>query len=137
MISGSLVDPSGDVCVSNFASRKEKMVAPFRGTFKGTIADLKDIDYSSNGNMVRYFKLVDVVGNYIECCAARHNANSVALKNNYEVILYFASGRPQMGTSPSTLFVMKEGVIMPLGLKMLPPLPQNHIEIRTRGGSAQ
>ena len=108
-------------------------MAPFRGTFKGTIADLKDIDYSTQWNLMRYFELVDVFGNYKDCCASHHNASSVALVNNVEVIIHFATGRPAIGTASSALFAMKEAIIVPLATKMIPPLPVNLIEIRSKG----
>ena len=107
-------------------------MAPFRGTFKGTIVDLQEMDYSKQGNLVRYFKLVDTLGNYIDCCATRQNASSVALANNVEVILYFATGRSAIGSASSALYIMKDGVIVPVAKKMLPPLPKHRIEIQAK-----
>ena len=128
----SNVAPSCNVCVTSLESCNAKMVAPFRGTFKGTIADLKDIDYSTQGNLMRYFKLVDAFGNYMDCCASRHNASSVALVNHVEVIIYFATGRPAIGTASSALFAMSDTIIVPIGTKIFPPLPTNLIEVRTK-----
>ena len=85
--------PSGNVCISNFANVRSKIEAPFRGTFKGTVVELQDADYSSQGNQKRHFKLVDPSGLYFECCALGKNAGSVALAESMEVVLYFVTSR--------------------------------------------
>jgi len=103
-------------------------VAPFRGTFKGCIVDLLDTDFSQSGAQHRFFKLVDPSGYYIECCARRHNATSVALVNNVEVILFFALARSPLGTARSCLFVMKDGLIVPMEPTMFPPVLTTQIQ---------
>ena len=128
MVAGVCKDFPAGLCVTNFATHKDKLVAPFRGTFKGTIVDLLATDYSQNGNMFRQFKLVDPNGYYIECCATRHNASSVALVNNVEVIRLFAIARPPLSNARSALFVMKDGLVVPIEPKTNPPVPTTQIQ---------
>ena len=108
LISDDCRDFPPALCVTNFASHRDRLVAPFRGTFKGCIVDLLDTDFGQSGSQHRYFKLVDPNGYYIDCCATRHNATSVALVSNVEVVLFFALARPPFGHC-SILFVCHEG----------------------------
>lgn len=121
--------PSGNVCISNFANVRSKIEAPFRGTFKGTVVELQDADYSSQGNQKRHFKLVDPSGLYFECCALGKNAGSVALAESIEVVLYFVTGRAPIGGLPGMLYLMKDAAIVPLQMKLLPPLPRTLLVI--------
>jgi len=121
--------PSGNVCISNSARARSKIEAPFRGTFKGTVVELQDADYSSQGNQKRHFKLVDPSGLFFECCALGKNAGSVALAESIEVVLYFVTGRGPIGGLPALLYLMKSAAIVPLQMKLLPPLPRTLLVI--------
>ena len=77
--------------MTNFAQRREQLAPPFHGTFRGTIVDVMELDYSAAGLPMRYFKLVDPNGYYLDCCASRHNAESEHLVNNVDAILFFCN----------------------------------------------
>ena len=113
----------------NFANVRSKNETPFRGTFKGTVVELQDADYSSQGNQKRHCKLVDPSGLYFECCALGKNAGCVALAESIEVVLYFVTGRAPIGGLPGMLYLMKDAAIVPLQMKLLPPLPRTLLVI--------
>ena len=56
------VVPPSAVCISHFSQVKSQCVAPFRGTFKGVVMDVEEVDFTRAGNEVRRFKLVDAEG---------------------------------------------------------------------------
>ena len=127
------VVPPQEVCIASFASLKTKLNAPFRVTVRGVVQDLQDLDFSQQGNEVRYFKLVDALGYYLQCAAMHHNAHSRALEEDNEVILYFGTGRGPIGSSDGMLFALREGCIVPLGKKFLAPAGRFPIEIKDGG----
>ena len=129
MLTGTFISPSTAVCISQFSPVSGNMLAPFRGTFKGTIAELENPDVTAQGNPKRVFKLVDTMGAYIMCCALVQNAASVALVERQQVVFYFATGRGPIGSFPGMLYCMKDCVIMPQGLKFLPQVQRTHIPI--------
>jgi hypothetical protein len=132
LLSSVFVEPPPEVCVSVFSAIKSKLIAPFRGTFKGVVMELRSIDYTKNGNEVRYFVLVDSVGSYIPCAAMDHNAKSDALAEGNEVLLYFMTGRGPIGSSKGMLYAMKDASIVPLGHTFLAGLPTHEIEIKEK-----
>jgi hypothetical protein len=121
--------PPQEIYIQAFANASSKLMAPFRASFRGVVADLKEVDYTVTGDLKREFKLVDKSGAFILCCALRQNARAVALVNNAEVLLYFATGRGELKNTPGMVYAMKDAVIMPLGKQFLPPAPKMHIPI--------
>ena len=66
-----LFQPPGPLsCISQFSIVRSRLIAPFRATFRGIVADLKGHSYSTGGNPKRDFILVDNWGSYMHCCAA-------------------------------------------------------------------
>ena len=126
---GTIDNLPSELCISNFAQCRELLAPPFRGTFRGTIADVMELDYSAAGLPMRYFKLVDPNGYYLDCCASRHNALSEHLVDNVDAILFFATGRNPLGNSPGCVFVMKEGMLVGLRENLFPPKAVHCIEI--------
>ena len=129
------VVPPQEVCIASFASLKTKLNAPFRVTVRGVVQDLQDLDFSQQGNEVRYFKLVDASGYYLQCAAMHHNAHSRALEEDNEIILYFGTGRGPIGTSDGMLFALREGCMVPLSKKFLAPAGRVAIQIKDSGNS--
>ena len=119
LTSGRFAVPSGEVCISQFSQVKTRCIAPFRGTFKGVVVDLQDLDFSRSGNEVRRFKLVDAAGSFFQCAAMAQNAKSGALQENYEVVVYFGTGRGSIGTTAGTLYLMKDAAVVPIGRQVL------------------
>lgn len=119
----AFVVPSYQCCVGSFQSFRNKLRAPFRASFKGVIMDVGAMEVSQGGNKKRSFDLVDQQGLFITCCAMKHNAESVALKEVQEVILYFGTGRGPKGSAPGTVHVMKDSLIIAVG-KPRPVAPQ-------------
>ena len=105
------------------------MQAPFRGTFRGTVADLQNLDTTQQGQAKRVFKLVDATGAYLECCALGHNAYSTALTDLQDVVVYYATGRSPIGSSPGRLYLMKDSVILSLGVCAAPAVVNTSVDI--------
>ena len=117
MLSTKYVQPRAPVCISQFLPLQSTFTAPWRGTFKGTVASLGMPDVTANldnPTAKRNFHLVDNFGTWFRCTALGRNANNNALKEGQEVVLYFVTARPKVGSSPATAFLMRDAVIVPL-----------------------
>ena len=107
--------PPEENCVTKFHDLRGKLQAPFRLTVKGRVADLQGVEFSQSGSAKRTFDLVDSNGLYISCCAMHHNAESAALEEKQEVVLYYGTGRGPIGSSRGMLYLMKSAMIISLG----------------------
>ena len=116
--------PPPDCCVTDFRALRNKLTPPFRLTVKGKIVDLQGRELSQSGNPKRVFDLVDGSGLYFTCCAMKHNADSRALENYQDVVLYFGSGRGQIGSSKGMLYLMKDAFIVSIGTPSLMHAPK-------------
>ena len=92
--------------------------------------DLEDLDFTKSGNEVRRFKLVDAAGFFLRCSAMAHNAKSGALQENYQVVVYFGTGRGPIGTMAGTFYLMKDAAIVPIGRQILGGKPLNEILVQ-------
>ena len=111
----TLAIPSSDCCVSAFRNLRNKLSPPFRLSVKGKVTDAQPLEMSQGGNPKRVFDLVDHSGVYFTCCAMEHNAESAAIHNFQEVVLYFGTGRKPIGTSKGMLYLLKDAVIISVG----------------------
>ena len=107
--------PQMQCCISEFFSLRDRLKHPFRLTVKGLVMDLRAPEMTAGGNRKRVFNIVDNSGLYFTCCALSDNAESIALKNNEEVVLYFGSGRGPMGGVKGMLYLLKDALIIPTG----------------------
>jgi hypothetical protein len=117
--------PSSTFCMSQFVP----LTAPCRGTFKGVVMDLGQIDHSTTGTEHKTFKLVDANGRFFKCQASYHNLQCGALQENQEVILFFALGRPPLKSKDGHLYMLRDSLIVPLGKKMLYGTPKQEMLI--------
>ena len=92
-------------------------VAPFRVTLKGMIASVEASDVSQQGKAKRVFEVVDNTGAWIRCCSLGHTASSRALREGMEVVLFHGTGRSAVGASPGMIYLMKDSLIVPVGMK--------------------
>ena len=116
MLTSSFAIPSSRCCISNFKAARTQLYGNFRATFHGVITDVQqEVEYSKTGNEKRMFDIVDNDGTFLSCCAMSQNAQSVCLKNFQEVILYYCTGRPPIGSSPGMLYLYKDAIIIPVG----------------------
>ena len=116
--------PPPDCCVTVFRALRNKLTPPFRLSVKGKIVDLQGRETSQGGNPKRVFDLVDGSGLYFTCCAMRHNADSPALENYQDVVIYFGSGRGPIGSSKGMLYLMKDAIIISIGKPSLMNAPK-------------
>ena len=91
---------------------------------KGKVVDLQSLETSQGGNPKRVFDIVDNSGVYFTCCAMKHNADSPALVNFQEVVLYFGIGRGPIGSSKGMLYLLKDAMIVSVGKPSLLSAPK-------------
>ena len=132
MVSGVYPRLSKESCIRDFSSMRSQLLANFRATFEGTIADVEDVDFTQQGDPKRIFKLVDGAGSYIQCCALGNNVESIALVPNQIVVLYFGTGRGPIGSAPGMVYLRKDSIIVPMRMALFPPAANNQIEIMVR-----
>ena len=107
--------PPPDCCISQFRALRNRLNHPFRLTVKGKVVDVQAMEMSTGGNPKRVFDIVDKSGVYFTCCAMKHNAESKALINNHDVVLYYGTGRGPIGGVKGILYLLKDALIVPLG----------------------
>ena len=107
-----------------FRALRNKLTPPFRLSVKGKIVDLQGMVTSQGGNLKRIFDLVDGSGLYFTCCALWHNADSPALENYQDVVIYLGSGRGPIGSSKGMLYLMKDTMIISIGKPSLMSAPK-------------
>ena len=107
--------PPTDWCVSVFRTLRTKCNTPFRLTVKGKVVDLQPLETTQSGHPKRVFDLVDNAGMYFTCCAMKHNADSTALQNFQEVVVYYGTGRGPIGISKGMLYLLQDACIIPVG----------------------
>ena len=71
------------------------------------------------------FDLVDGHGMYLTCCAMQHNADSSALRNFQEVVVYYGAGRGPIGSSKGMIYLLRDALMVPVG----PASPLNTAKI--------
>ena len=116
--------PDPQACISVFAPFHDRMASPpFRGTFCGTVIDVQQsLDESQSGNPKLSFGLIDRSGTWFSCCAIGLHALSKALVRGNEVVLYYVSGRPQIGDAKACAYLYKDAnIIMTASNCTVPP----------------
>ena len=115
--------------LTDLLGAKHQFVAPFRVSTFGTIVNVQEVTSTSNGSPKVFFHLVDKAGAFVLCCALGHNAVNTAVKDNMEATLYFGTGRNAIGSSPGAIYFMKDALIVPVGMKPMPPTQRVEIVI--------
>ena len=87
----------------------------FRGTFVGTITDVDEIDYTTNGQKKRSFNLIDNYECWFPCCAIGRNATEWRFPENAKVIIYFGSARLHTQQDAFILYIFRDGLILAVG----------------------
>ena len=121
MIKNIFVPPPFPVCLADFRSVRSKLQAPFRVTLKGTVVDVREMDHSLQGENKLTFDLIDAHGAWVTCCALGRHAANRHLCTGSEIIIYFGTGRPPIGSSSGMIWVLKDGVIVYLRSHIIPP----------------
>ena len=81
--------------------------------------------------MRRVFDIVDGMGSYLTCCAMLHNAESQALRNLQEVVVYFGTGRGPSGSVKGMLYLLKDAYVVPIGKQgSVPPRKTEELVVR-------
>ena len=82
-----------------------------------------------------FFHIVDSMGGYILCCAMGHNASNKALVDGVDAVLFHGAGRAAMGSSPASIYFLKDGLIVPTGRRTVPVPKRLKINIQSNTGS--
>lgn len=109
--------PLPPLCIVNFAAYQSKMVPPFRATLRGVVADLKAVEATEQGNPKRCFALVDDMGFWVTCHAIGRNAQSPALVDTNDVVIFYASARKGLGSSVGAMYLFKDALVVAMGKK--------------------
>ena len=105
--------PTYPVCISNLSSLGQSLSPNFRGTFRGMVVEVDSVlDFSTQGQPKRKFKLVDPSGAWLNCCASGANAKHKMLFNGSEVVMYFGCGRGMIGSEEAAVYAFKDVVIV-------------------------
>ena len=115
LINKTFTVPPPDCCVSVFRTLRNKLNSPFRLSVKGKVVDLQPLEMTLSGHPKRVFDLVDNACMYFTCCAMKHNADSTALPNFQEVVVYYGTGRGPIGSSKGMLYLLRDALIVPVG----------------------
>ena len=129
LTTASFAVPSPSCCISQFLLARSKLQVPFKATFAGMVTNVQNLEASTTGQPKRCFDLVDEVGSWIKCCAIGRNATSLAITEAMYVVVYFAHGRPSLGSSESMVLILKDGVVAPVGEKNPPLAKRTYIDI--------
>jgi len=121
--------PKYPECLSDFRSIRPKLVAPFRGTFRGIVMNVLDVEATLQGDPKQDFELVDLTGAWMKCCALGRHAEQEAMQNGMEVVIYFATGRGAIGGSEGMLYAMKDAMVIPIQRHVMLPSKSLHVPI--------
>ena len=121
--------PKYPECISDFRGIRQKLVAPFRGTFRGIVMNMLDVDVTLQGEPKQDFELVDLSGAWMRCCALGRHAEQEVMQNGMEVVIYFATGRGPIGGLEGMLYAMKDAMVIPIQRHLVMPAKSLHLQI--------
>ena len=110
--------PEHPHCIRSFLAKKAQFAPPFRASLRGVALDVEAGGTTQQGQPKTVFALVDEAGTWLRCCALGRNAESSALKNGNEIIVYFGAGRAGRGSSPGFFWLFKDASVVFLGQKV-------------------
>ena len=131
MRSARFTSPTGDACVSTFATYQGRLTPPFRVTLRGIVGDLQSTLPSRSGNDKRGFRLYDSEGDFITCCAQGKICQSKAFENKKEVVIFVGCGRGPIGSDEGLVYAMKDSWVIPVSYHSNMPIERNQIHIES------
>ena len=123
------VVPDPPIALHQFQNLKTQAL-PFRGTFVGTVTNVGDLEYSTNGQPKRVFHIVDDLGYWFPCCACGYNAACWRTPENTRAVIYFGTARTINQETSFTLFIFRDGLIAPISTS--PSAPAKRMDVSTR-----
>ena len=121
--------PQSPVALHQFQNLKAQAL-PFRGTFVGTLSDVGEEEYTTNGQPKRAFHLIDDFGYWFPCCAIGRNATEWRFTPNTKVVIYFGTARLQNQEASFILYIFRDGLIVPISQS--PNAPAKRMDVSTR-----
>lgn len=93
---------------------------------------MDSVEESRKGNLKKFFELVDAAGYWLQFCAmGRHDMNKV-VKSGSQFVLYFGTGRAQVGESVASVYLFHDAAIMHTGFTQMPINKRIQIQIAYR-----
>ena len=123
------VIPDPPIALHQFQNLKTQAL-PFRGTFVGTVTNVGELEYSTNGQPKRAFHIVDDLGYWFPCCACGYNAACWRTPENTKAVIYFGSARTMNQETSFILYVFRDGLIVPI--TTVPSAPAKRVDVSTR-----
>ena len=105
--------PTHPVIIENFAAARSFVTITFRESMKGFVMDCaEDCSVSQSGNALRHCSVMDRRGAYISCVAFDRHVNDETISNNIEVVIYFGTGRSEIGSTPKAMYLYNDAVVV-------------------------
>ena len=98
---------SGEVALHRF-SRLSQCSLPFTVSLRGSVEELERPEPTRTGGMKQSFKLVDLDGNWLSCCATGRHASSQQLQSHGVYVLYFARATMFESGGDATVWLFNE-----------------------------
>ena len=130
-MAGAFSLPSAACVISHFNRHRAALSAPpCRGNFHGMIDNVQDLDTTQLGKPKLQFELVDGEGTAITVFAIARNANRSIVKAHVEVAIFNGTVRAGLGGSLGGLYLFKDAMIVPMGMKKPPTTKCRVIDMR-------
>jgi len=129
MLSGQFAMPPASVVLARF-NVLERCDAPYRVSLRGTVAEVGVVETSLSGNLKRTCKVVDQEGLWLVCVVVGEQALKPDLRENMDVIMFFASGRSSSSVQEGAVFLFANACLWILGKSSATPRLQRQIVVK-------
>ena len=93
--------------VSDF-TQLEKIQVPFVANVTGVVSSITNITYTRSDVPMRYFKIQDMNGRFVQCVVHGRHVNNRALEDRAQVVMFLANAQPANNT-PAMLWLYDNG----------------------------
>ena len=129
MLSGQLAMPPASVVLARF-NVLERCDAPYRVSLRGTVVEVGVVETSISGTLKRQCKVVDQDGLWLFCVVVGEQALKPGLRENMDVIMFFASGRRCPSVREGAVFLFSNACLWILGKSSAMPRLQRQIVVK-------
>jgi len=129
MLSGQFAMPPASVVLARF-NVLERFDAPYRVSLRGTVAEVGVVETAFSGNWKRLCKVVDQDGLWLFCVVIGEQAIRPDLRENMDVIMFFASGRGSTSAQEGAVFLFSNACLWILGKSSAMPRLQRPVLVK-------
>ena len=128
LLFGQFAVPPASVVLTRF-NVLERFNAPYRVSLRGTVAVVGGVETSLQGNWKRLCFVVDQDGLWLQCVVIGEQALKPDLRENMDVIMFFACGRGRRRTQEGAIFLFSDGCLWSLGKSSARPPLQRQVRV--------